>query len=544
MLMLRTLATTIACTFIGIVTARAQVLRVAPDQELTAPRPAGAPSFAADGRSNGEWLAVYSQAELHARDPLAFQQGAVHLYRDDGGSWRRTQSLWSPSFLGTPTFGRSIAFGGPGELFIGMHTEATNGPFAGTVFRYELNGGTWSYAGRLDSSLSAGLFPGSFGEFISYRDGRLLVLEPDYKEVSTEAFGRLHTYEKVGGDWTLMSILAPPAGSNAGGHFENVIDTGDQIFIPMRSPHRVLVYRLQTGSWSLVQTIPEPTSDLTPAIRFGDQVAYSEGVLAVSDRRGSGNTSPGRVYIYERIGGQWTRTQTLRSGSSETDNFGKGLAISGNRLLAGVPLHHYNVAPGEAPAAWLYEKQTGGEWTHVALLESELSSFQAVFGDDVILGEGYAMVGDVLGGVAAFENAGTMSIYTLPIGRAFCEGTGLGGQPGPELSLTGAIYLGCESVTANVSRAAEFDSLTVLTSLRFRDATVLSGHAQGLCLGRPCFLSAGPQPVNAGTSGPFECALSGVYPVAPMSGTTVAFQAVLSGATGTAVSNAIAATIP
>lgn len=524
--------------------AGAQVTRIGPHQELTAPRPAGASTFAASGSSNGEWIAIDSQHERHARDPHALPRGAVHLFRDEGGAWRRTQSLWAPSSAGTSSFGRAIAFGEPGELFVGMHNESTNGFGAGALFRYELRGDSWNLAGRLDSPLTSGLFGGSFGRYVSFRDGRLLVVAPDYKEVSSDPYGRLFTYEQVGLDWTLVSILEPPVGSSPASHFDGIVDGGEHIFIPTKSPRRVLVYTLVAGTWTLVQTIPDPSPAGSSAERFGEQIAYSDEGLAIANSRGSTNNRPGVVYLYENIGGQWTRTQTLRSGSTQTDRFGTGLALHQNRLLVGVPLHHYNVVPGDAPSAWLYEKQMDGEWIHSGMLESELPRFQAAFGNSVAIGEGYAMVGDVFGGVAASENAGTMSVYTLPIGRSFCSGVGIGGQPAPMLSLTGAIYSGCESVTAAVTEAGGLDLFSVYSSLRFRDNPALFGPHQGTCLGGPCFLSASPQLLSSGESGSFECALAGLYPTPPISGATVAFQAVFSGIAGSAISNAVAVTIP
>lgn len=529
----------------GIAGADAQVIKYSPDQQLTAPRPLGAALYAQRVVANGEWLAVHSRAELHPQGPHSLPRGAVHLYRDVGVGWRWTQSLWTPTFQGTTVgFGDSIAFGDRGELFIGMPNAYTSGPFTGAVFRYELGAGSWRLAERIDSPLSGGILGGEFGSGMSYRDGRLLVSAPSHYESAGVSRGRICAYEKLAGVWSLTSVLVPPAPiSGLGAIGRAFVDSGDHIFVSESTPQRVLVYGLDAGVWTLEQTIFRPTP-MSSGDRFASSIAYSSGVLAVADRRATSSLSPGLVYLYEEIGGQWTRTQSLRSGSGETDYFGDAISIRGNRLLVGVPGYNRNVDPLDLPSALLYEKQLDGEWTLSRLLQFRQRSIQGFFGESVFLGEGYALVGDSLGGVLAGQNAGTMSVYSLPLGRSFCGGGGLGGQALPELQLGGVIYRGRESVTASVANAQGYDFLSVYRSLRFSDNPAASGPMQGTCLAQPSYLCAGPRLLNTGDSGPFECEMAGGASSSALSGMTIGFQAVLSGALGDTVSNAVAVTWP
>ena len=525
------------------VNATAQVTKVGPDAEFMAPRRGGAPVYGQPVTGNGEWLAVSSSAEWHPRGPLTLPRGAVHLYRDVGETWQWTQSLWAPTApAATAGFGASVAFGGRGELFIGMPDAATNGPFSGAVLRYECTAGIWNLAEQIDSPLPGGPFGSSFGTNVSYRDGRLLVVAPSQTNPSGAIRGRICVYERLAGAWTLTLIVEPPNPNALSGRFRGVKDAGDYVFAALTAPNHVLVYRVDAGGWTLEQSIPAPLTGGSGG-NFGGTLDYSNGVLAIAD---DGQfPSPGAVFLYEKIGGQWTQIQSLSSGSIRHDLFGRGMSMSGSRLLIGVALYHVNVNRSEPASALLYEREQDGEWILSSLLQIGEPTIQGTFGESVFIGQGYALVGDTLGGLFPVENAGTVSVYSLPVGRSFCNGASVGGQSLPELQLRGAIYAGAESVTASVSNVEGYDVLSVYGSLSFTDRLGGAGQTGGGCLaGATSFLSSGPRVLSGDESGAFECDLGGGTIPPVLSGTTIAFQSVLSGAMGATTSNAVAITLP
>ena len=423
-----------------------------------------------------------------------------------------------------------------------MPDAATNGPFKGAVLRYECTADVWNLAEQIDSPLTGSLFGEGFGFDISYRDGRLLVVAPTQTNASGAIRGRICVYERLAGAWTLTSVIEPPNPNALTGRFGEVADAGDYVFATLTSPDQVLVYRVEASVWTLEQSISGPLPGGFGG-NFGSTIDFSDGVLAIADDRGF--PLPGAVFLYEEIAGQWTRVQSLQSGSSSYDLFGRGMSIHGNRLLVGVALYHHNVDRSELPSALLYEKQRDGEWILNSLVQASGPTNQAAFGESVFVGEGYALVGDTLGGLVPAENAGTMSVYSLPVGRSFCRGVGVGGQSSPELQLRGAIYAGAESVTASVSNADGYEVLSVYGSLGFSEQLGGAGQTQGGCLAQSTsFLSAGPRVLSGSESGSFECNLRGSMIPPVFSGTTIAFQSVLSGAMGATTSNAVAITLP
>jgi len=107
---------------------------------------------------------------------------------------------------------------------------------------------------------------------------------------------------------------------------------------------------------------------------FGSTVA-SDGnriVVGVPDFNGGIHADSGQVYIFERLSGAWAEVARIApSGLGAFDNFGKGVALDGNRLAVGAPGHHdFN------GAVWIYERD-GGVWKPTAKLQvaAESSDF-------------------------------------------------------------------------------------------------------------------------------------------------------------------------
>jgi hypothetical protein len=98
------------------------------------------------------------------------------------------------------------------------------------------------------------------------------------------------------------------------------------------SSGKVHVYVRSGESWlQQAELAPEPG---TPDAWFGETLALSGDTLVIgAPEEFFGTPVPGRVHVYERHQGQWSRETTLVSeASSERDNFGRLIALSGNTL--------------------------------------------------------------------------------------------------------------------------------------------------------------------------------------------------------------------
>ena len=100
---------------------------------------------------------------------------------------------------------------------------------------------------------------------------------------------------------------------------------------------------------------------------FGLTTAIDGNTAAVGMRTAfswSGE-SKGAVYIFERSGGIWTETVELKAPGTNSDEFGKSIALEGDLLVVGAP---NNDPP---PAAVFTYVRSGGTWIPEAKIIAE-----------------------------------------------------------------------------------------------------------------------------------------------------------------------------
>ncbi len=109
----------------------------------------------------------------------------------------------------------------------------------------------------------------------------------------------------------------------------------------------------------------------------------------------------GSVYIFEKIAGDWVQTHKLMNPTPQAnDDFGIGVAISGNYLLVGA-----GEEDNTNGAAHIFSKDGSGNWVYVQKITASDASSQAYFGTSVSIDNGLIAVG------AYGDNGGTGATY-------------------------------------------------------------------------------------------------------------------------------------
>ena len=145
------------------------------------------------------------------------------------------------------------------------------------------------------------------------------------------------------------------------------------------------------------------------AAAFGNAVAV-DGQTAVvgapDDSYGSGFLQ-GRAYVFSYGDGVWTEVAELTAGDAgNADYFGTAVAISGDTIMVGAPLH--NSATG---AIYVFS-DAGGTWTQVAELTAGDAAANAYFGWSVALDGSTALVGSPLAAAAGTTAQGQAYVFT------------------------------------------------------------------------------------------------------------------------------------
>ncbi len=292
---------------------------------------------------------------------------------------------------------------------IGAENSDAAGSGAGAAYVYTISGAAWSLQTRLTASDSeAGA---SFGASVGVSGSWLVVGAPD----DAGATGAAYVFFHNGGQWVEVDKLLAPDGATgdrygaAVGIHDNVIVVGapgDRI--DTVSTGSAYVYRYNGSTWAFEDKLIAADGDGGDS--FGDAVAVSGSVVLIGawlDDHAFG-TDAGAAYVFRFDGAAWLEEQKLLADdAAEGDNFGWSVALDGNVAVVGAWLADDGGV--NSGAAYVFHDD-GESWVQ----EVRLVASDAEQGDN--FGSGVAMSGDavVVGASAADEgpsNSGAAYLF-------------------------------------------------------------------------------------------------------------------------------------
>ena len=209
------------------------------------------------------------------------QTGKVYVLKRDpnksDGGWNDHSTL-SPNSMFPIKFGSSLAMGDD-ILLVGASDDHSPILNAGSVYVYHLENDVWTLETHL--KLPKVVKNAQFGASIAVNREMIVVGAPE----GGSTYGKVYTYRRKNGTWTLDNTLLPPPGSG------------------LR--------------------------------RFGCSVCFVEDSLIVGDSRGDApGEGTGALHVFDQVDGRWTLRQTLGAETKrKTKWFGQSLAYDNNRLF-------------------------------------------------------------------------------------------------------------------------------------------------------------------------------------------------------------------
>ena len=212
--------------------------------------------------------------------------------------------------------------------------------------------------------------------------------------------------------WRQMEKLTASDGK-AGDRFGRAVDiSGDTLIVaagdPLRAGNLGAAYvfeREPTGEW-IERTSVQATDTMSSGF-FGISVSIDGAVFVVGDN--AVDDMRGAVCVFERSAqGAWNHVDTLVGSNSATDDgFGATLDIREDRLLVGAASF-----VGDANAAYIFERQSNGQWIEETVLSPPGSASDIGFGQAVALGDDFVAVG-APGDSEQGNAAGATYVYTM-----------------------------------------------------------------------------------------------------------------------------------
>ena len=326
---------------------------------------------------------------------------------------------------------QAVAMAGDFATFAGNATEAADSRVV-DVFQRGASG-LWDFQARLQRQ------PGNpeldFGEALAMEANHLVI--GGSREYGTMGqilppgarLGYIDYYLRGRTGYQFVKTLSPtiPAGTQPNyTYFAHTLDVEAPWVVVGASRYgsnigRAFVFDLNSSAQTdLTEADPTFISEQY----YGTVVRIDSGRIAVSKPRfceGSGVDRPcyGQVFIYELVGGAWTRTHSVQSpevdaseGSIYIDAFGDALAIEGNHLVVAD-------ARPDSDGARLYVYEFGARtgWVHQQTLETAGVSRHGLAMDGIHLA-----VGEPTGGTDADTSVNVSQVRMFHLeGSTFVE---------------------------------------------------------------------------------------------------------------------------
>lgn len=317
-------------------------------------------------------------------------QGSAYVLQRDGGSWTLQTKLTASDAPVDAYFGSSVALSGDTALI-----GASGGP--GAAYVYVRSNGIWTLQQRLTPL--EGSIGEQFGYAVALSGDTALVGVPGDDLGESYGHGSAFVFTRNGSVWSEQQKLIASDVEPVNYFGSAVALDGDTAVVG--APYDTFgsnalqgsayVFARNAGVWT--EQAKLFAADGAASDLFGNAVAVSGDTVAVGvflddiDRR----SDQGSVHVFVRSGATWSwQAQLLMADGASHDQLGLGVAIDGDKLLAGARLDSVQTAYQGSVVVY---SRTGSNWTQGQKVIAGDSSVHDTFGhalalsgDDLIVG--------------------------------------------------------------------------------------------------------------------------------------------------------------
>lgn len=363
------------------------------------------------------------------------------------GAWNQTTQLLAADGVNGDQFGESVAISGDTAL-IGASSDDSAGVNQGSAYVFDFDSGTGSWSETVQLFGLNGAGGDLFGTAVALQGDTAVVGAPFATALTGNAGNAAIFTRDMAGTWTQTGFLF------------SSIDTNDDM--------------------------------------FGAAVALDTGVAVVgcpkSDDAGDGS---GSAYVFEFDAGSgiWVETAILTASDAEADDeFGRSVAISGDRILVGAPGWDNGTGSSDNTGAGYVFVRSGMTWVEDTMLTTMGGAADDAMGTSVAISGRLAALG-APGDDSAGVDAGAVRFFEIELGGTawlesgeFSAGTG-GEELGNPVDLCGALTVAGASRdgASGANAGAGHVTPTQFTSLLADPPTVSisAGGVQTMLLGAP-----------------------------------------------------------
>jgi hypothetical protein len=289
-------------------------------------------------------------------------------------------------------------------------TSAATGTY---TFNYTITGA------QQEVKANDGAANDNFGASVAI-SGNTAVVGADRHQVGSHANqGAAYVFTLTGSSWILQQELTAANGAAADQFGYSVAIDGDtivvgaiQFAIGISGPGAAYVYTLSGTTWTQQRELT--ANDGAAADSFGNSVAVSGDTIVVGSplHQIGSNTRQGAAYVYALSGGTWSQQQELTAAyGAANDQIGTSVAVSGNTIVVGDFDHAVGGNLGQG-AAYVYTV-SGATWRQQQELTAADGAAHDEFGTSVRINGNIIVVGGFNHKVGSNAGQGAAYVYTF-----------------------------------------------------------------------------------------------------------------------------------
>ncbi len=285
-------------------------------------------------------------------------QGSAYIFVRSGTVWTQQQKLTASDGGLVDNFGTGVAISGESVIVGSNGNDVGANNNQGSAYIFARSGTVWTEQQKLTAS--DGLSNDQFGRSVSINGETAIVgVQLDDFGVNS-AQGSAYIFIRNGTVWTEQQKLTAPDGAANDRFGISVAISGETAIvganlddIGANSDQGSAYIFVRSGTfWTQQQKLT--ASDGAGFDNFGNSVSIN-GDTAIVGAFGDDvgvNGSQGSAYVFVRNGAVWTQQQKLTAiGGNAGDDFGTGVAISGDKIIVGAPLSDDSASAPLAPQA-------------------------------------------------------------------------------------------------------------------------------------------------------------------------------------------------
>lgn len=259
------------------------------------------------------------------------------------------QEVFATDGIQEDTFGSAVAIDGATAIISSPQPGSATGGIPagpGRAYIFTNEGGTWAQTAVLTAD------DGTDGDFFGYAvalQGDTALVGAHFVTINGHAQqGAVYVFRRANGAWTQSQKLVADDGTTQSFFGASVALDGDHAFVGAYGSTvngnfgQGAVYAYSGVGGAALQLSAELTNDEGVANdQFGYAVAAHGGSVMIGspNTKVGDNAAQGAVFLYDDVGGTWTRTQEIVADDGvANDAFGLAISYDDTHALVGVPV--------------------------------------------------------------------------------------------------------------------------------------------------------------------------------------------------------------